>query len=113
MAVDHKNEWALILGGSSGLGLATAKKLGLHGYNIVIIHRDRKFDLELINVQFEEITSGGSRLISFNVDVTHPEKRGQTVKKIKSLLMTVGKIKVLVHSIAKGNLKPMYSKERP
>lgn len=23
---EHKNEWALVLGGSSGLGLATAKK---------------------------------------------------------------------------------------
>jgi enoyl-[acyl-carrier protein] reductase I len=28
---EHKNEWALILGGSSGLGLATAKKLAKHG----------------------------------------------------------------------------------
>lgn len=112
MAVDNKNEWALILGGSSGLGLATAKKLARHGYNITVIHRDRKSDLELINAQFKEITSGGSKLKSFNVDVTHPEKRAQTVNEIKSLLATVGKIKVLVHSIAKGNLKPMYSKEK-
>lgn len=111
MAEDTENGWALILGGSSGLGLATAKKLAKHRYNIIVVHRDRKSDLVLINEQFQEITSGGSKLKSFNVDVTHPEKRAQTVNEIKSLLATFGKIKVLVHSIAKGNLKPMYSKE--
>ena len=109
---DGELRTALILGGSSGLGLATAKKLARHGYNIIIIHRDRKFDLEVVNKQFQEITSGGSKLNSFNVDVTHPEKRAQTVKEIKALLTTGGKIKVLVHSIAKGNLKPMYSQEK-
>ena len=36
----NNNHWALILGGSSGLGLATAKKLASHGYHILIIHRD-------------------------------------------------------------------------
>ncbi len=112
MAVDKENEWVIILGGSSGLGLATAKKLAHHGYNLIIIHRDRKSDLQIINEQFQEITSGGSKLNSFNVDVSHPEKRAQTVKEIKALLTTRGKIKVLVHSIAKGNLKPMYSQEK-
>ena len=37
-----KNEWALILGGSSGLGLATAKKLARHGMNICIVHRNSR-----------------------------------------------------------------------
>jgi len=36
----NKNYWGLILGGSSGLGLASAKKLAKHGMNICIIHRD-------------------------------------------------------------------------
>ncbi|MGB6151202.1 MAG: SDR family NAD(P)-dependent oxidoreductase, partial [Pricia sp.] len=35
-------QWALVLGGSSGLGVATAKKLAMHGFNIIIVHRDRK-----------------------------------------------------------------------
>ena len=37
-----KNEWAIILGGSSGLGLATAKKLAEHGMNIFVIHRNSR-----------------------------------------------------------------------
>ena len=39
---EDKNEWALILGGSSGLGLATAKKLAKHGMNICIVHRNSR-----------------------------------------------------------------------
>ena len=38
----NKNYWALILGGSSGLGLATAKKLAKHGMNICIVHRNSR-----------------------------------------------------------------------
>ena len=35
----NKKQWALIIGGSTGLGLATAKKLAKHGMNICIIQR--------------------------------------------------------------------------
>ena len=49
------NEWALILGGSRGLGLASAKKLASHGMNICIVHRDRKSDQDEIQQHFQEI----------------------------------------------------------
>ena len=48
-------KWALILGGSKGLGLATAKKLSEHGYSLVVIHRDRKTDMPAIEKIFESI----------------------------------------------------------
>ena len=102
---------ALILGGSSGLGLATAKKLARHGYDILIVHRDRKSDLERIKEEFQEVTSSGVKLESFNIDVANPEKRARTIEEIQKLLEKKYKIKVLVHSIAKGNLKPMFSEE--
>ncbi len=110
MALDVKKGWALILGGSSGLGLATAKKLALHGFDIIIVHRDRKSDLEGIKSQFHEIISKGVVLKSFNVDAANAEKRVRTIAEIKSLLGEGQRIKVLIHSIAKGNLKPMFSK---
>ena len=110
MAADVKKGWALILGGSSGLGLATAKKLARHGFDILIIHRDRKSDLKDITSHFQEITSSGVVLRSFNVDAGNPEKRALTIAEIKSVIHGGRGIKVLIHSIAKGNLKPMYSK---
>ena len=104
-------KWVLILGGSSGLGLATAKKMASHGYHIIIVHRDRKIDLEQINKHFQEITLSGVKLLNFNIDATNPDKRRQTIDEIKTTLSTTGKIKILVHSIAKGSLKPMVSNE--
>lgn len=104
-------DWALILGGSSGLGLATAKKLAQQGYPIIIIHRDRRSDMDTIETAFEEIKSYGNKLITLNVDALNAEKRPGILKDIKEGLTKGQHIRVLVHSIAKGTLKPMHSKE--
>lgn len=105
------NYWALILGGSSGLGLATARKLARHGMNIIIIHRDRKVEIPAIEEAFEEIRNSDVRLESFNVDAVQKDKRADLIEEIKKILDENGKIRTLVHSIAKGNLKPMTGKE--
>ncbi|MDB2606986.1 SDR family oxidoreductase [Zobellia sp.] len=104
-----QNQWVLILGGSSGLGLATAKKMARHGFHILIIHRDRRSDLEEINRNFKEITSNGVQLVSFNINAANVDKRKETMKELEAVLTPSGKIKMLVHSIAKGSLKPMVS----
>ncbi|MEP3210083.1 MAG: SDR family oxidoreductase [Maribacter sp.] len=101
--------WALILGGSSGLGLATAKKLASHRFNLLIVHRDRRADLDEIEKHFKEITTTGVQLKTFNADATNNEKRNALIQEIQSLLGDSNKIKVLIHSIAKGSLKPMQS----
>lgn len=101
------NYWALILGGSSGLGLATARKLARHGMNIIIIHRDRKAGIPAIEEAFEEIRNADVRLESFNVDAVQKEKRAGLIEEIAKILNDKGKIRTLVHSIAKGNLKPL------
>ena len=101
------NYWALILGGSSGLGLATARKLAKHGMNIIIIHRDRKSELSDIEEAFEDIRNSDVRLESFNIDAIQKEKRESLIEEITKVLGAQGKIRTLVHSIAKGNLKPM------
>lgn len=106
-----KNYWALILGGSSGLGLATARKLAHHGMNIIIIHRDRKAELPDIEEAFEDIRNSDVRLESFNVDAIQKEKREGLIREITKVLGSEGKIRTLVHSIAKGNLKPMTGTE--
>lgn len=106
---ENKNEWALILGGSSGLGLATAKKLASHGMNICIIHRNSKSQLKEIETHFEEIKAENVQCLSFNKDALNTEKQAEIIESLKSLIGEEGTIKVLIHSIAKGNLKPMVS----
>ena len=108
---EHKDLWALILGGSGGLGLATAKKLAAHGCHIIIVHRDRKADQDQIEQEFEQIRSLGVSLLSYNEDAILAEKRKSIIRDIKEKISDTGKIRVLVHSIARGNLKPMTGDE--
>ncbi len=109
----NKNYWAVVLGGSSGLGLASAKRLAEMGLNICVVHRDRKSVLPGIEAAFSEIKAHDVSFLSFNVDATRKEKRNDVVAKLKESLGAEGKVKMLVHSIAKGNLKPMISDEIP
>ncbi|MFT4780923.1 MAG: enoyl-[acyl-carrier protein] reductase III [Saprospiraceae bacterium] len=108
-----KNYWALILGGSSGLGLATAKKLAKHGMNICIIHRNSRAQEDEVNSEFETIIAEGIQFKSYNVDAFKSEKREQIISELKALFTSEGNIRTLVHSVAKGNLKPMISEEKP
>ena len=101
------NEWALILGGSRGLGLASAKKLASHGMNICIVHRDRKSDQDEIQQHFQEIKKMGVSLISFNKDLLNQDRKMEIIHDLKEMLGKDGSIKCLLHSVAKGNLKPM------
>ncbi len=104
---ENKNYWALILGGSSGLGLASAKKLAQHGCNIIIVHRNSKVSMPSVEQGFAEIKATGVEFLSFNADAMHGEKRNVLIETISEKLGPQGKIRVLIHSIAKGNLKPM------
>jgi enoyl-[acyl-carrier protein] reductase I len=106
-----KNHWALILGGSQGLGLATAKKLAQEGYHICIVHRDRRADLENIQKEFAEIESFGRKLLTYNKDILQTIKRTEILEDFQKHLPQDEKIKVLVHSVAKGSLKPMQGEE--
>ena len=54
-----KNLWALIIGGSSGLGLASAKKLAAHGLNICILHRDGRSAMPNIEIDFAALKEAG------------------------------------------------------
>ena len=109
---ENKNYWALILGGSSGLGLATAKKLAMHGCHIMVVHRNSKTDMPAIEQAFAQIKATGVDLLAFNKDAMQAEKRDAIINTIREKLGEQGKIRALVHSIAKGNLKPMTGDER-
>ena len=104
--------WALILGGSSGMGLATAKKLAAHGFNLFVVHRDRRGSMKTVDAHFDEIRATGARLEAFNVDALSKEGRQGVLNNIADLLGD-GKIRVLLHSIALGNLKLAAPKADP
>jgi len=102
------SKWALIVGGSSGIGLATAKKLGRSGWNLLVVHRDRRSVLEGIQQSFEEIRSQGCQLASFNFDGTSADKISEHLPKFRETLGPDG-IGLVIHSVSRGNLKPFFS----
>ena len=100
------DEWALILGGSSGFGLATAHKLSEHGLNICIVHRDRRGAMSRIEPEFEKIRVRGVSLLTFNQDALDADSRGGILDGLaERLAADGGRVRLLLHSIAFGNLK--------
>lgn len=104
---EGKNYWAVILGGSEGLGFASAKKLARHGMNICVVHRDRRTDIPEVQKNFDEIKREGVEFISYNSDAINPESRRKVISDLNKNTGSEGRVRILLHSIARGNLKPM------
>ena len=105
--------WAVILGGSSGFGLATAHKLAEHGMNLCLVHRDRRSQLARVEPEFQKLRGHGVGLLTLNTDALDLEKRGQILDQLAQAMGSEGRVRVLLHSIAFGNLKLLVAeKER-
>ncbi|WHF52730.1 SDR family oxidoreductase [Chryseobacterium gotjawalense] len=104
---ENTGYWTLVLGGSSGLGLAAAKKLASEGMNICIIHRNSRAEMETVNIEFAKIQNENIQFLSLNKDILNLQHQQDILSELKTILSSDGKIRSLLHSIAKGNLKPM------
>ena len=107
-----RDQWAVILGGSSGFGLATAQRLAEQGASICIVHRDRRALLAKIEPEFEKIRASGAQLVTFNVDALSAEKREEVLDQLADAMGSQGRVRVLLHSIAFGNLKLLIPEAR-
>jgi NAD(P)-dependent dehydrogenase (short-subunit alcohol dehydrogenase family) len=105
--VFDREQWAIVLGGSTGFGMATAQKLARHGMNIALIHRDRKSSMPDIERSFDAIRGTGVRLLTVNGDALCAEMRRSFLDAVKEASAPGGNVRILLHSIAYGNLKPL------
>jgi len=113
LATHSSDHWALVLGGSSGFGLATAQRLAQHGMNVCIVHRDRRAALKGVEPEFEKIRGSGVQLLTFNKDALDSEKRTEVLDELATALGSDGRVRVLLHSIAFGNLKLIAPERKP
>ncbi|MBI9074819.1 MAG: SDR family oxidoreductase [Desulfatibacillum sp.] len=104
--------WAIIIGASSGFGLATAKKLASHGMNLCLVHRDRRGSMKNIQPAFDEIAATGVEMLTFNLDALSPEGRATALDDLSNRLGETGRVRLLMHSLAFGNLKLLAPYER-
>ena len=101
------DQWAVVLGGSSGFGLATAKKLSRHGMSVCCVHRDRRGAMARINEEFEEIRAHGHGFLPLNLDALSEDGRNRALDELTEVMGASGRVRLLMHSIAFGNLKPL------
>lgn len=104
--MDNTDKFALILGGSKGLGLGTARKLCSEGFPVIVLHRDRRKDFPEIELAFEAIRKSGGKLHAFQIDALNGDARREFIRELPKLLGP-SRIGSVVYSIAKGNLKAL------
>ncbi len=107
--VPHTKDFAIVLGGSQGLGLATVRKFLMEGIPVIAIHRDMRKDMRQIDVEFDSFSRGSTPFYSIHKDALKEKGQVEILREIKKILGQGAKVRLLVHSIAKGNLKPMTS----
>jgi len=102
------NEWALILGASSGFGGACAVEFARKGMNIFGVHLDRQATMPSVQHILREIKHTGCKAVFYNINAADAIKRNETLDDIKEMFSgdAANTVKVLVHSLAFGTLKP-------
>lgn len=99
--------FALVIGGSRGLGLATVRKLLMEGIPVIAVHRDLRKDMEEISTRFKEFSNLGTPFYAIHRDAIQEKGQEAILSDLREILGPSHKIRILVHSIARGNLKPM------
>ena len=107
------SDWALILGASSGFGGAVAIELAKLGLNIFGVHLDRQATMPAVERIMREIKHAGSKAVFYNINAADAIKREETIDEILERLNEYGSgsIRVLLHSLAFGTLKPFIAKK--
>ena len=112
---DDRERWALILGGSSGMGEATALTLAGAGYQIIGIHLDFRAALDHVEEVKAAIAAKGVQALYMNMNAADDEKRTTAIEAIRERFAASeaqGRhpyIRVVMHSLAFGSLVPFLS----
>lgn len=102
-------DWALILGASSGFGEACSLELAKSGVNIFGVHLDRRNTLPNVERIVGEIKKHGAEAEYFNINAADEAKMDEVVAVIEKKFREIpgSRLRVVLHSLAFGTLKPL------
>ncbi len=106
-----ENEWALILGSSSGFGLSTAHELAARGMNIFGVHFDRRSAMAKINEEIESMKKHGAEVEYFNFNAADREERLNAIESMGERLGKKKPLRTVLHSLAFGSLKRYFDQD--
>jgi NAD(P)-dependent dehydrogenase (short-subunit alcohol dehydrogenase family) len=102
------DQWAIILGGSSGFGLAAAEKLAAHGMNIAVLYRETAAADRLLKEKFAKLSDSLEvRIDGYNLNALEAASRESFIQQFAARAKRKNSVRLLLHSIARGNLKPL------
>lgn len=98
-----KNNWAIVLGCSTGHGAAISKQLASEGFGIIGFHLDRgSIKKEAKNFEKEIASINDNKVKFWNENAADKEVMLKRILEITKLVGD-GKVKLLIHSIAFGS----------
>jgi enoyl-[acyl-carrier protein] reductase III len=104
--------WAIILGGSSGFGLASVEKLAAHGMNIAVLYRETSAAERILKEKFAAIAASTNVMIdTYNLNALDPASRDSFFRQFAVRTGKKHTVRLLLHSIARGNLKPLMAED--
>jgi len=104
--------WCLVLGASSGFGAAASIAFARAGLDVVGVHLDRRATLPSADAVRKAVEACGRRSRFFNANAANAKKRAEIVEELRGWMADGPRIRVLLHSLAFGTLKPLVARER-
>jgi enoyl-[acyl-carrier protein] reductase III len=102
------DQWAIILGGSSGFGLAAVEKLAAHGLNLAVLYRETSAADRLLKEKFAKLSGSFEvQIDAYNLNALEKVSRESFLQQFASREKRKHSVRLLLHSIARGNLKPL------
>ncbi|MDO6429991.1 SDR family oxidoreductase [Flavitalea sp. BT771] len=100
--------WAIILGGSSGFGLAAARKLAAHGMNIALLYREMASAEKAVKQELDHLEREfDTTILPFNLNALNEEGQQAFIQEFHRMVGTRKCVRLLLHSIARGNLRSL------
>lgn len=102
------DEWGIILGGSSGIGLAALEKLAAAGMNIAVLYRETAAADRTLRETLSRLADKEQVVIlPHNINALDEQNRRSFVRTFGDHTGHRPVVRLLLHSIARGNLKPL------